>query len=47
MTILLDIATLALLLLVLTFVPALALRQEAKITRQIRAAQDSLSPSGD
>ncbi|SCD39649.1 hypothetical protein GA0115240_10658 [Streptomyces sp. DvalAA-14] len=43
MTILLDIATLAFLLLVLTFVPALALRREAKITRQIRAARTESS----
>ncbi|WNI17921.1 hypothetical protein [Actinacidiphila sp. ITFR-21] len=39
MTILLDIAALAALLLVLTFIPALALRQEARITRQLRRAR--------
>ncbi|WP_329136290.1 hypothetical protein OG552_24290 [Streptomyces sp. NBC_01476] len=43
MTILLDIATLALLLLVLTFVPALGLRHDAKIDRQIREAQAARS----
>jgi hypothetical protein len=40
MTILLDTAALAFLLLVLTFVPALALRQEAKITRELREAAE-------
>jgi hypothetical protein len=39
-TALLDIAALAVLLLALTFVPVLWMRQEAKITRQIRAARD-------
>ncbi|MDX6355234.1 MAG: hypothetical protein QOF98_2137 [Streptomyces sp.] len=39
MTLLLDIATLSLLLLALSFVPAMGLRHEAKITREIRAAQ--------
>jgi hypothetical protein len=39
MTILLDIAALAALLLALTFVPFLGLRAEARITRQLRAAR--------
>lgn len=38
MTFLLDIAALSALLLVLSFVPALGLRAEARITRQLRAA---------
>ncbi|MEV6011541.1 hypothetical protein AB0M29_32580 [Streptomyces sp. NPDC051976] len=38
MTALLDIAALSVLLLVLTFVPALGLRAEARITAQLRAA---------
>jgi hypothetical protein len=38
MTIFLDIAALTVLLLVLTFVPALGLRAEARITRQLREA---------
>lgn len=41
MTILLDIAALAALALSLTFVPLLGLREERRITRQIRAAQRS------
>ena len=39
MTALLDIAALSVLLLVLTFVPALGLRAEARITAQLRAAE--------
>jgi hypothetical protein len=39
MTILLDIAALLALLLALTFVPVLGLRHEARITRQLRAAE--------
>jgi Flp pilus assembly protein TadB len=39
MTILLDIATLAALLLALTFVPLHALRADRKITREIREAR--------
>jgi hypothetical protein len=48
MTILLDIAALAFLLLVLTFVPVLGLRHEAKITRQLReaAAEPAWEPAG-
>lgn len=38
MTLLLDIAALSALLLVLSFVPVLGLRAEARITRQLRAA---------
>ncbi|MFF7156160.1 hypothetical protein [Streptomyces sp. NPDC008139] len=38
MTVLLDIAALSALLLILSFVPVLGLRAEARITRQIRAA---------
>jgi hypothetical protein len=45
MTILVDIATLAVLLLVLTFVPALSLLHEAKISRQIREAEEARTPA--
>jgi hypothetical protein len=41
MTLLLDIATLSLLLLVLSFVPAMGLRHEAKITREIIEAEQA------
>jgi hypothetical protein len=41
MTILLDIAALSLLLLALSFVPAMGLRHQAKITRQIREAEQA------
>jgi hypothetical protein len=43
MTFLLDIASLAALLLVLTFVPALGIRHDAKISRQIRKAEEARS----
>jgi len=41
MTLLLDIATLSLLLLALSFVPAMGLRHQAKITRQLREAEQA------
>ncbi|MEU6852591.1 hypothetical protein ABZ901_22040 [Actinacidiphila alni] len=43
MTVLLDIAALSALLLVLSFVPVLGLRAEARITRQIREADAARS----
>ncbi|MEW2519308.1 hypothetical protein [Actinacidiphila alni] len=45
MTVLLDIAALSALLLVLSFVPVLGLRAEARITRQIREADAARSAS--
>jgi hypothetical protein len=41
MTLLLDIATVSLLLLALSFVPVIGLRHEAKITREIRKAEQA------
>jgi len=41
MTLLIDIATVSLLLLALSFVAVLGLRHEAKITREIRAAEQA------
>lgn len=44
MTVLLDIAALLALTLTLTFVPLMGARTEARITRQIRAAERGEAP---